>query len=97
MATTRGQRFRTQVKREHDGLNLSETVLLDEIVGVMDTIDGLPAGQVTEKRQQRILLSRLLGQLALPADDGEPEVLSQASLRGKRAAEAKWRKEKNNR
>lgn len=59
--------------------------------GVM--IDGA-AGQrrlnaaVTELRQGRIALARLLGELDVPSDEGKP--VSAASQRASRAAAARW-------
>jgi hypothetical protein len=77
------------VIRNHQALNASEKVILDEVAAVIDTIDELPATAIVEKRQQRTLLGKLLGQLALPDEDGNPEVDSPIALRGRRAAQVK--------
>jgi len=94
VALTRGQLFRRRVRRDHE-LTPAEDLLLDEVAEVIDTIDALPPTQATERRLQRVLLSRLLGQLALPTDDGSPQVLSPASSRGKRAADIRWKRERD--
>jgi len=49
---------------------------------------------IAELRQQRALLGRLLAQLNIPEDGEEPQsagVLSPRSVRGRRAAAARWR------
>ena len=46
---------------------------------------------VTELRQLRLVVGRLLAQLALPEDD-EDGVPSPATLRGRHAAETRWRR-----
>jgi hypothetical protein len=43
---------------------------------------------LTELRQGRLAISRLLGQISLPAEDGEPE--TEASRRGRHAANSRW-------
>lgn len=45
---------------------------------------------VTEQRQQRQLLSRLVAQLDLEDDDGGQTVPSPASLRARHAANVRW-------
>jgi hypothetical protein len=85
---TLGERYRDRVLKDHE-LNASEELLLDEVVGVIDLLDERRLG-VAETRQQRILLMRLLGQLGLPDTDGEPQVPSQETLRGRKAAKARW-------
>lgn len=44
-----------------------------------------------EARQQRLVLSRLLAQLDLPDDDGGQTTPSSASLKGRHAANVRWR------
>lgn len=84
---SRGDSWAAQV-RETYVLNESQDVLVGEIAATMDIIDGI-AGDVVELRQQRQLLSRLLGQLGLPdSDDGNPT--STPSQRGRKAARARW-------
>jgi hypothetical protein len=58
----------------------------------MDLIASLPATDVVELRQQRLLLSRLLGQLDLPeADAGAvQERRDRTSRQASRAARARW-------
>lgn len=75
--------------------------LLDEVEALNDAIerDGLTvkghAGQprvhpaVTEVRQHRLSLGKLLAQLALPDEDGGT-LLSPTQARAKRAASARW-------
>lgn len=48
---------------------------------------------VGEARQQQLVLGRLLGQLDLPDEEDGQVVPSSASLRGRKAAEARWRRE----
>lgn len=83
---SRGEKFKRRVHRDHDALNASEEVILQEACAVMDTIDELPATAIVEKRQQRTLLGKLLGQLNLPGVDGGPEVLSTTTVRGRARA-----------
>ena len=103
VAKGRGRRFWRRVVLDHE-LAPVELVILGEVCRVLDRLEGLriPAGAdpklLVEERQQRIVLGRLLGQLALPvpsdrSDDerGERGMLSGASVRGSRAAAARWR------
>jgi hypothetical protein len=46
------------------------------------------SGAVTEIRQGRLALGRLLGQLALPDEDGRPATAS--STRARKAARSRW-------
>ena len=85
---SRGALFRRRVLRDHD-LNLSEMELLTEVAGILDLLEagGLA---VSEQRQQRTLLSKLIAQLQLPDDEGAPQVPTPTRLRGQAAARAKW-------
>jgi hypothetical protein len=89
---TRGQTFAAAARRELE-LNLAERLILDEIAAVIDHIDTLP--ESPEKRQQRILLSRLIYQLNVPPESSGGEVIRPASTAHKatRAARARWNKE----
>jgi phage terminase small subunit len=46
----------------------------------------------TELRQSRIALARLLGEIPIPDDDGEKPTTN-ASQRGQKAAQARWKKQ----
>jgi hypothetical protein len=88
--TTRGARYATAVRSAYD-LNESQQVLVDEIAATIDVIDRLPAAKVAEARQQRILLGRLLGQLALP-DVGALDRATVTTIKATKAARARWSK-----
>jgi hypothetical protein len=68
-----------------------EIELLAEFCAVLDEIDALPPTAVVERRQQRLVLSRLAGQLALPGEDGSRGRVDGYSVRGRRAALVRWR------
>jgi hypothetical protein len=90
MSATRGDRYKAAVLADYE-LNESQLLLVDEIAAVLDTIDGLAASKVAEIRQQRILLSRLLSQLALPdVGTGEVRPATWASDRARKAAQTRW-------
>lgn len=89
---TRGARFAREVHEQYEGLRPDEELLLAEIASTIDQLDALPASEVAERRQQRLVLSRLLGQLNLPEQKDQPSI-SGPSVRGRRAAEARWRRE----
>jgi hypothetical protein len=91
---SRGAQFREDVLADYD-LGTSERLLLDEAAAVIDEIDALPAGQIVERRQQRMLLSRLIGQLAEPDAKGDSGPVDGKVLRGRRAAEARWKRVQN--
>jgi hypothetical protein len=85
---TRGQRFAESVREEFDLGDPVYELLLDEAAAVIDELDGLAPSAIVERRQQRIVLSRLLSQLALPGpDDATPK-----SVHARKAAEARWRR-----
>ena len=54
--------------------------------------DGRVAPAVVEARQQRLLVTKLVGALRLPDESGE--ALSPKSARAKRAAESRWNRER---
>jgi hypothetical protein len=72
-------------------LSPSERVLLDEICA---TLDALDRGDLTpaQARQERLALCRLLGALGLDEPTAGPGVADGKSIRGRRAAEARWRR-----
>jgi hypothetical protein len=86
----RSTRFR-KAALEAAEFDANELVVLDEVCGVMDEIDALPAGAIAERRMQRALLSKLLGMIPLPHE--EPAVPVGLSVRGRRAALARWGRE----
>ncbi len=100
----RGRRFWRRIVVDIE-LAPVELELLAETCRVLDRLESLriPAGAdpklLIEERQQRIVLGRLLGQLALPVprdeggleERGETGMLSGASVRGSRAASARWK------
>lgn len=92
MPTTRGAKFAAAVRADFDLGDPVYEILLDEAASVIDELDGLPAGAIVERRQQRMLLSRLLSQLALPGDVDGKSTPAPASVHGRRAAEARWRR-----
>jgi hypothetical protein len=88
---TRGEKFKADVLAKWD-LRPDELAVLDEIAKTLDILDD-PGISITEQRQHRLVLSRLLGLLALT--DGPQEKLSMSgkSVRARRASEARWRRE----
>jgi hypothetical protein len=96
-AGSRGRRLWNRTMRDYD-LAPVERELLAEVCRVLNRLDELreAAGPeqprlLIEERQQRMVFSRLLGQLNLPDDGGDPTIYSGASVRGRRAAHARWR------
>lgn len=89
---SRGETFAASVRDEFT-LNQAESILVDEVAAVLDVIDEMPASRVTELRQQRILLSRLLSQLALPESGGDAPRPKSTSTKARKAARARWNKE----
>jgi hypothetical protein len=87
---TRGAKYRAEVLAAND-LRPDEKLILDEIAAVIDELDGLPKANVVERRQQRNLLSRLLGQLPLTEAPDKPPMTGK-SLRAQAAANARWRR-----
>lgn len=94
---TKGETYAKSV-RDGYSLNESQDVLVSHIASTMDLIDNLPATDVVELRQQRLLLSRLLGQLALPEADAEVfnQRKSERSQQTSRAARIRWGTERVN-
>lgn len=95
---TRGAKFREDVLEEFE-LTSAERVILDEVVRTLDTIDSLPADAVAEQRAQRVVLSRLLGQLNLPTSNASAEPkpsMSGKSVRARAAAKARWSRQAAN-
>ena len=96
----RGKAFWTHVTSVFE-LSEVELQLLVEAVRTIDVVESLeraardaesPAAQLTvlrEVRQQRLVLGRLLGQLALPDEDGEA-MPTATSRRASKAAHARW-------
>ena len=93
-AMKRSQRFRKDALDAAE-FDANELVLLDEACAVIDEIEGLPASAIVERRQQRALLSKLLGMIPLPHDADDPGIPAGLSVRGRRAANARWRKERD--
>jgi hypothetical protein len=89
-AKSRGQRWRDEMLAGYEW-RPDERLILEEAAATVDAIDQATA--VVEKRQQRLLLSRLVGQLAVPDGDGRPS-MDGKSVRGRRASEARWRRER---
>jgi hypothetical protein len=85
---TAAEKFAAKVRTEYM-LNEAQDVLVDHIAATMDLITKLPATDVVELRQQRLLLSRLLGQLNLPEVDAEDRK-TVTSRQASRAARARW-------
>ena len=71
-----------------------ELALLEDAIDQAGVIVAGAAGQsrlsaaVTEARQARLAIGRLLGQLSLPDEDEQP--LTQAGQRARHAATARW-------
>ncbi len=99
----RGRAFWRAVQARYE-LEPAEQELLLEVCRVLDLIEvlqasitpgkadaetKLPLGMVRELRASRVLLQRLLSQLALPNSAGEAP-LSMASQRARRAANRRW-------
>jgi hypothetical protein len=91
-SATRGERFAKAVRDDFDLGDPGSELLLDEIAAVVDTIDRLPTDAITERRQQRLLLSRLVGQLALPNPDDDTPGEPPRSVHARKAAAARWGK-----
>jgi hypothetical protein len=89
--STRGARFKADVLAAYD-LRPDELAVLDEIAKTLDILDD-PGLAITEQRQQRLVLSRLLGLLALQDEAAPRPSMSGKSVRARRASEARWRRE----
>jgi hypothetical protein len=99
MPSKRANDFRKHVLGTYD-LSPPELILLDEVCRVITTIDEIvakPKYSKVEVRQQQTTLGRLLGQLHLPDADGADLTPSPATLRGRRAAQARWDRVRNER
>jgi hypothetical protein len=92
----RSEEFRREIEEAYE-LNAAEKLLLDEACRCVDKIDNLPADAHVETRQQATLLYRLIDQLQLQKEDGTDVVPSPASLRGRKAARARWDRERQKR
>lgn len=59
---------------------------------ILEGSQGQPrlAQVVTEARQARLALTRLLGQVKLPAEDAGDKALTDRGRRAQRAAETRW-------
>ena len=80
-----------------------ERELLTEVCRIVDTVEGLQAAvdadgptvggkvhpAIPELRQQRTVLGRLLGQLALPDEEGAT-LPTPTQARARKAAETRW-------
>jgi hypothetical protein len=86
---TRGEQYAAAVRDAFD-LNASEDILVDEISRTLDVLDGELS--VTEQRQQRTTLARLVALLNLPEADAE-ERQRQTSRKAARAARVRWNRE----
>ncbi|MEX1046935.1 MAG: hypothetical protein WD757_00580 [Actinomycetota bacterium] len=86
----KGEEFADLVRARYE-LNEAESVLVDQIAEVLDVLQGGGLA-LTEQRHWRTLLSRLLGQLALPevGDGKRPTVTSRKAAT---AARGRWRRE----
>jgi hypothetical protein len=91
---TRGDRFMADVLERFE-LRPDEMVVLEEIGATLNVLAALPDGALVEARQNRLVLARLLGLLALSDDAGAPRPsVDGKSIRGRHAAEARWRRER---
>jgi hypothetical protein len=91
---SRGQTFVEAVLSENDP-TIAERVLLEEVGATLDALDDPQLGDAA-KRQHRLILSRLLGQLDIHDDEDElaPRAVGGKSIRGKRAANIRWNRER---
>lgn len=80
--------------RQADDIAALEQCILDDGLVVTGSA-GQPrlSAAVTEARQGRLALARLLGDLAIPTADGESveRPMTAASKRAQKAADARWR------
>ncbi len=89
-----GDEFRASVLERWE-LSDPEKVLLDQAASTLDLIaeveaSSMPlADRARELRASRLAFSRLLSQLALPDEDGEPTA-NIGHEKAKRAARARW-------
>lgn len=73
---------------------MDDLARLDRIIAKQGAMAMGSTGQpvvhpaISEARQARLAIGKLLGQLALP--DGDEEPATEASRRGRRAAQARW-------
>ncbi|MEX1264953.1 MAG: hypothetical protein WEE66_13650 [Actinomycetota bacterium] len=89
---SRSEQFRADIEGAYD-LDAPERITLDELCRAIDVIDRLdPVADVVEIRMQQMVWSRLYGQLNLPEADGT--MLAASSSRGKRAADIRWKRER---
>jgi hypothetical protein len=70
-------------------LNEAQDATVDVIADTLDAIQSLPAREVVERRQQRVVLLRALGALALPDADGETSTAT-VSAKARKAARVRW-------
>lgn len=79
----------TQACRQADVVAaLDELLDTDGLVVPGSTGQPRLSAVVTEVRQARLALAKLLGELALPGDDGQPATAAQRRARA--AAQARW-------
>lgn len=92
---TRGETWRAEVEELYELQNPAEQLLVAECAATIDAVDAAP--NLAEKRQQRVLLSRLLGQLNLPALDGTTDrpAMDGRSVRSRRASNIRWQRERD--
>ncbi|HEY2943434.1 MAG TPA: hypothetical protein VGN09_13455 [Vicinamibacteria bacterium] len=90
---SRGSDFIKAVLAEHEP-TIAERVLLEEVGATLDALADPSLGD-TAKRQHRLILSRLLGQLDIRGEGDEaPKFVDGVSIRAKRASDIRWRREK---
>jgi hypothetical protein len=92
---TRGERFAAKVREDYE-LGVAEDLLLDELASAIDTRDARPSSDDAGRRGWAVIISRLVGQMALPdLETGETSVVMNGkSRRAKRASDARWRRER---
>lgn len=102
----RGRKFWRSITAEYE-LNTQTLTRLTEACRVLDALEDLAAmytetrsvGVLQERRQQQLVLDRLLKSLELPEEDEETEAepAPVTSLRARRAAQSRWRQERASR
>ena len=84
----RGEAFWSTVTSKWD-LSPPELEILVEVCRTLDALEVLAGdkAKLSEARQHRLVLHRLLAALELPEDDG---IASPATLRARKAARTRW-------
>jgi hypothetical protein len=78
-------------RQADDVARLEQLIAGEGVVTVGSAGQPRLSAAVTEVRQGRIALAKLLGELSIPVDEPAERTESAATRRARRAAEARWR------